>query len=360
MNTLILKEIYNDLIPGENYIIKYKKLAEENQETVYIVYFTQEKNFFNYIKDKYEYIKVFSFIPFAISSYNIPFGNVIHFYNDEENFYSILTNNGVIEYIRVVALDLDKELSILDNIILTYNYLLKTKKNIDSVLISGDIIYKNNLLENLYRSFNIPFAFVNPYYFKIKKEDFLDLIIPVGLIKLDKDYNFIPKSIIEKLNFIRYLQFTSIILTVLLVFNFYNLINLSANTLNNFFEIQNLLNENRFYEDKLSKNLLKNRNLDIIETFFNLELKRTQNIQAINEILNLEKYLINEYKSLNFSFDNGKVVYSITFEKTFSNLTEMEKFIENLEKIKYMNVNVERDIKNKKINVVLKYEKHFK
>ncbi len=223
-------------------------------------------------------------------------------------------------------------------------------------------MYRNNILENLYRSFNIPFAFVNPYYFRIKKDEFLDLIIPVGLINLDKDYNFIPKTITEKLNFKRYLQLASIMLTMLLVFNFYNLINLSANTLNNFFEIQNLLDENRFYEEKLSKNLLRNRNLDVIQTFFNLELKSTQNIQAINEISHLEKYLnlINGYKNLDFSFDNGKAVYSITFEKTFSSRTEMERFIEDLVKIKYINIKVEKDINNKKINVVLKYEKHFK
>lgn len=66
--------MYNDLLPGESYIIKHKDLTKENKESTYAVYFTQEKKFFDYIKDKYDYIKCFSFIPFALSSYNIPFG----------------------------------------------------------------------------------------------------------------------------------------------------------------------------------------------------------------------------------------------------------------------------------------------
>ncbi len=358
LNTLILKELYNDLLPGESYIIKYKDLTTENKESTYVVYFTQEKKFFDYLKDKYEYIKCFSFIPFALSSYNIPFGNVIHFYHDDENFYSILTNNGIVEYVRVVALDLDKDLSVSDNIILTYNYLLKTKKNIDSVIISGDITNKSNIIESLYRTFNIPIALINPHYFKIKEEDFLDLIIPVGLINLNENYNFIPKSITKKLNFIKYLKLTLIILTILTIFNSFKIVNLSLNTLNNFFEIQNILNENKLYEEKLSKRL-SNKNLDVIATFFNLELKHSQNIQAINEILKLEKYLVNGYEELNFSFNKGKVVYKITFEKTFSSFTEMEKFVEDLGKVKDINIKIEKDIKSKKVKVVLTYEKHI-
>jgi len=359
---LILKEVYGQLIPGEKYTIKYLTPDIKAQDKEFFVYSYQESKFYNHIKDesKYKYIKLYTPVHFALLSYNGNKDKVIHFYADKNYIYCIFSHNGVIKFIRTVAVDVDLiENSFYENLTLTYNYITRAFETPDYVLISGEILNYENVIENFYTSFYAKIACINPDYYKIDRERMNDLIIPVGLLNLNQNYNFIPENVIKNVNFARVLDFPSVILSLAVIYLFFTNLNLVKQSLDNYFIIQSLLEDNKNIENRLG-NILKEKNLDYISQILSLEEKRSNNISAIYLIEKLKDYINLNYSSLDFSYENGKAVYNVTYEKTFKSLVELEKYSDSLFKSKDITIKTEKDLKQKKLIVKVRIEKQIK
>jgi hypothetical protein len=358
----ILKEVYGQLIPGEKYTIKYLTPDTKTQDREFFVYVYQESKFYNHIKDelKYKYIKLYTLIHFALLPYNGNNGKVIHFYADKNYIYCIFSHNGVIKFIRTVAVDVDLiESSFYENLTLTYNYITRAFETPDYVLISGEMLNYENVIENFYTSFYAKIACINPGYYKIDREQMNDLIIPVGLLNLNQNYNFIPENVIKNVNFARAIDFSSVILSLGVIYLFFTNLNLAKQSLDNYFTIKSLLEDNKNIENRL-ENILKEKNIDYISQILNLEEKRSNNISAIYLIEKLKDYLNLNYSSLDFSYENGKAVYNITYEKTFKTLVELEKYSDSLFKSKDITIKTEKDLKQKKLIVKVRIEKQIK
>ena len=359
---LILKEVYGQLIPGEKYTIKYLTPDIKAQDKEFFVYSYQESKFYNHIKDesKYKYIKLYTPVHFALLSYNGNKDKVIHFYADKNYIYCIFSHNGVIKFIRTVAVDVDLiESSFYENLTLTYNYITRAFETPDYVLISGEILNYENVIENFYTSFYAKIACINPDYYKIDREQMNDLIIPVGLLNLNQNYNFIPENVIKNVNFARVLDFPSVILSLAVIYLFFTNLNLVKESSDNYFIIQSLLEDNKNIENRL-ENILKEKNLDYISQILSLEEKRSNNISAIYLIEKLKDYINLNYSSLDFSYENGKAVYNVTYEKTFKSLVELEKYSDSLFKSKDITIKTEKDLKQKKLIVKVRIEKQIK
>jgi len=359
---LILKEVYGQLIPGEKYTIKYLTPDIKTQDREFFVYVYQESKFYNYIKDesKYKYIKLYTLIHFALLPYNGNNDKVIHFYADKNYIYCIYSHNGVIKFIRTVAVDADLiEGSFYENLTLTYSYITRAFDTPDYILISGEILKYENVIESFYTSFYAKIACINPDYYKIDREQMNDLIIPVGLLNLNQNYDFTPENVIKNVNFTKAVDFSSVILSLGVIYLFFTNLNLAKQSLDNYFTIQNLLEDNKNLENRLG-NILKEKNLDYISQILNLEEKRSNNISAIYLIEKLKDYLNLNYSSFDFSYENGKAVYNITYEKTFKTLIELEKYSDSLVKSKDITIKTEKDLKQKKLIVKVRIEKQVK
>ncbi|MBX0311300.1 MAG: hypothetical protein JHC31_05915 [Sulfurihydrogenibium sp.] len=358
---LILKESYRQLIPGEKYTIKYLTPDIKAQDKEFFVYAYQESKFYNRIKDesKYRRIKLYTFIHFALLPYNGNKDKVIHFYADKNHIYCIYSHNGVIEFVRTAILDTNSvESSLYENLTLTYNYIIRTFDVPDYILISGEILNYDNVIENFYTSSYTQIACINPDYYKINKDQINDLIIPVGLLNLSQDYNLMPENVIKSINFVKSIDILSTALSLVIAYLVFTNLNLAKQSLDNYFAIQNLTEDNKNLENRL-ESFLREKNIDYVSQILNLEEKRSNNISAVYTIEKLKNYLGLNYSSLELFYENGGVVCNVRYEKTFKTLTDLEKYCSSLLKDKDISVKIEKDLKQKKIIVRAKIEKQI-
>jgi hypothetical protein len=354
VENLIKKNIINQIGDIRGLHITYKPVNQEGQSVVFNVFTLPEKQFYELnIPPKYHSkIDKFTVIPFALIYYNnlLKEKNVLHFYVKDNIFMAVYTVNKTLDFVRITDFPEDtKELSLIENIVLTYRYVNTNITVPDVVILSGEREIFNKISEDVYKSLNRPLCELNyEYFFKDNPED---LIVPVGILNLEDPYNFLPERIKKENSVYTLYKFTSIILILFNILIFFKVITLSTKVLDNYLLMEDLQLKNQQLEKTLEI-MLKGKDIEFLVKRYNLLQEKNNQIKSLNEILKIEKDIEKPYDSFRYTFNQNKSSITLSYVKEFKTYKEMERYVES---IKDANKVVEKDYKNKTVKVKVNY-----
>lgn len=334
--------------------INYKPINQEGQSILFNVFTLQESLFyeFNIPPKYYPKIEKFTSIPFSLTYYNklIEEKSVLHFYIKDNVFIAVFTVNKVLDFVRITNLPQDtKDLSTLENIILTYRYVNANIAAPDIIILSGERELFNRISDEIYKGLNRPFCELNyEYFFKDNPEE---LIIPVGILNLEETYNFLPQKIKKEKSLYTIYQFLSVILLLLNLILFLKTFSLTSQVLNKYFSMQEIQQENSRLEKKLDS-MIAGKDIQFLTTTYNLLQEKNNHIKSLNEILKLEKDIQRPYENFKYTFQQGKYTITLSYSKSFKTYKEMEMYVES---IKSNNKVAEKDYKTKTVKVKVNY-----
>lgn len=354
IESFIKKHLLETLTDIRGLIINYQLSFEGNLNKTFNVYTISESTIYEIIPDKKDHYKIetITLIPFSLVFYNIDknFSSVIHFYIKGSTFIAVFTIGKAVEFVRITEIpSQSRNIAVLENIILTLRYVSSNIQIPEIILLSGESEIFNEIALDLQGTINTPFCELNyGFYFN---DNFQELIIPVGIINILKNYNFISEKIkYEKLSKSIY-TWSSTVLAGINIFLFFTIFSNASEVLDKYYSIKDIHRQNQTLKTNIEESL-KGKDLKYLLTIHNLIQEKNNSIKGLNNILNLQQYFDKHYNKFSYKYNQNKFEINFSYTKTFKTLKDMESYAEKLKNDK---IKLEIDYSKKTVEVFVKY-----
>lgn len=365
---VIKKDLSKDVTNIESFSIRYKVSKDTDLNRELNVYLHSDEKFYTGIPVTHqESVRVYTIIPFCLAFFNRELNQkkVLHMYVDESKFLAVYTIDSSVEFIRVVNLDKDTNLvqQIYENIVLTYRYVSLNISPLDVVMFSGNIFIISTMLDSLSETIRQGISVLNyKYYVDLPKgkgnnsDEFIsyifDIILVIGLLNLDRDYNFLPENI--QVAYQKKLIY-QISAYVILFLNLVLSLEIYSAAVNFFDKREELYKKARdiYLLDQYLQDVSNKNNIHLLYAYF-LNQKEKQ-----KQIKNLKKITeeIEPFGNENFSkivYNYNRPMLTFAYSKNFRSYKELDLYMEGLKNKK--GVVVEKVYKTRSINVSVTVE----
>lgn len=380
---LLVKKRLSEMLPPQgNLLLVVEELPESSpKEKVLRAFAIPEEVYRRAVPKDLEEKLTFFTVPdlslHGVSTWVAQDRNVLHAYGDEESLVMTASGGGEVLYTRslkVPAYAKDDDLSysdfVLESLNMTYMFLVQRSRiPVHLLLLSGKLPQKERLVEGLLNFVSCGVAVPLPPELlrNVSPELFLENLPCFGNLLLQESFDFSPKEVKERRRIRLYLSKLIPLLTLLLLL-LTLLLGLRVHRIGEELrEISRLKGEvAKSLSSTLGHPFLKEGSLDYFLNYLNL-LASSKRENPLNALPELRELLLEfQWVEYSVSYQEGKVVVSLSLERSFGSLSELslqrQRLIERLEEAKkrgfsYRIESESKDLEGNRLSMKVSLEK---